>query len=458
MIRINDIVLGLSHLVGFEQGILPEEQIAEDLTETESGLTYQAAHPMLTLKNLLSVMPELSAKNFPEWQRYKFYKKGSVVRHYANNKGEFLFVAKVNNIGQEPRMADFNNDFNDDYTHTDGSPVGSAGYWEVYDPKSVWLHRLQEQAITGMVQRFLTEKSLLKESKQILERRTFFDGAGRLANTVQNGQRLVGFEITPAYSMGVTAKVERIGLQMTGATGKVRVYLFHSSQVEPIQVQDLDFTKTNGGFQWFDMKDWYMPYISAANDSGGAWYLVYDQAALPEGMEAVNVAKDWSREPCGTCNIGSVEAWRQLTRFLQISPFRVKSSETFEEYPEMWDIAENVYTNTQNYGLNVEVSVYCDLTDFIIRERSIFANVLQKEMAARIIRMLAFNPNVRVNRNQSNASQFDLLYEVDGNPQGRESGLGKELKDAYAALDMDTRGIDRLCLTCRPVGVKYTHV
>ena len=458
MIRINDIVLGLEHLVGWEQGILPEEQIAEDLTETESGLTFQAAHPMVTLKNLLAVMPEMSAKDFPDWQRYKFYKKGSVVRHYANNKGEFLFVAKVNNIGQEPRMADFNNDFNDDYTHTDGSPVGSAGYWEVYDPKSVWLHRLQEQAITGMVQRFLTEKSLLKESKQILERRTFFDGAGRLANTVQNGQRLVGFEITPAYSMGVTAKVERIGLQMTGATGKVRVYLFHSSQVEPIMVQDLEFTKTNGGFQWFDMKDWYMPYISAANDSGGAWYLVYDQAALPEGMEAVNVAKDWSREPCGTCNIGSVEAWRQLTRFLQISPFRVKSSETFEEYPEMWDIAENVYTNTQNYGLNVEVSVYCDLTDFIIRERSIFANVLQKEMAARIIRMLAFNPNVRVNRNQSNASQFDLLYEVDGNPQGRESGLGKELKDAYAALDMDTRGIDRLCLTCRPVGVKYTHV
>jgi hypothetical protein len=54
----------------------------------------------------------------------------------------------------------------------------------------------------------------------------------------------------------VTAKIERIGLQMTGATGVVRVYLFHSSQVEPIAVQDLEFTKTNGGFQWFDMKDW----------------------------------------------------------------------------------------------------------------------------------------------------------------------------------------------------------
>jgi hypothetical protein len=108
--------------------------------------------------------------------------------------------------------------------------------------------------------------------------------------------------------------------------------------------------------------------------------------------------------------------------------------------------------------MNVEVSVYCDLTDFIIRERQIFATVLQKEMAARVIRMLAFNPDVRVNRNQSNASQFDLLYETDGNPQERESGLGKELREAYDALDIDTRGIDRICMTCRPVGVRYTHV
>lgn len=453
MLRINDIVTGLEHLCGWEQGIIPSEQIAEDLTESESGLTYQSAHPMVTLKNLQSVMPEFDISMFPEWNRYKFYHAGKVVRH----NGE-LFRAKLNNIGQEPRTADFNNDFNDDYTHTNGSPVGSAGYWERYDAKSDWLHRLQVQAITGMVQRFVTEKSLLKESKALLERRTFFDGSGRLANTVRNGQRLVGFEIIPVRSMGVTAKIERIGLQMTGATGKVRVYLFHSSQVEPMQVADLEFTKTNGGFQWFDVHDWFMPYISMANDSGGSWYLVYDQAALPEGMEAVNVTKDWSREPCGTCNIGSVEAWRELTKYLQISPFRVTSSTTFEQYPELWDIAENVYTNTQNYGLNVEVSVMCDLSDFIIRERNIFATCLQKEMAARVIRMLAMNPNVRVNRNQSNASQFDLLYEVDGNPQGRETGLGKELRDAYAALDINTRGIDRICLTCRPVGVRYSHV
>ena len=452
MIRIEDIKRELDHVVGWEQGLVPKDLIADELTETESGLYFQEAHPMVTMENLRAVMPEMDVKLYPEWNRYKFYKKGSVVR-----KGDLLFIAKANNIAKVPRTKDFNDDFNDDFARSEGG-IGQAVYWERFDPQSVWLRSLQDGVTAKTVQTFLQVKSLLKESRPLLERMTFFDGAGRIQNTLPSGQRLVGMEIIPAYSMGVTAKIERIGLQVTGATGTVRVYLFHSSQPDPIQVEDLEFTKTNGGFQWFTMKDWYMPFISDANNSGGAWYLVYDQAALPEGMECVNVAKDWSREPCGTCNIGSLAAWRALTKYLSISPFRVRSSETFAEFPELWDIAENVYTNTVNYGLNVEVTVQCDLTDFIIEQRQMFATVLQREMAAKVLRMLAMNPSVRVNRNQSNASHLDLLYEVDGNPQGRKTGIGYELEKAYEALDLDTRGIDRLCMTCRPVGVRYRNV
>lgn len=452
MIRIEDIKRELAHVVGWEQGLVPKDLIADELTETESGLYFQEAHPMVTMENLRAVMPDMDVMMYPEWNSATFYKKGFIVR--LNGK---LFSAKENNLGNTPRTKDFNGDYDDDFS-TEDDPIGDPGYWEQFDPMSVWLKSLQDGVTAKVVQTFLQVKSLLKESRPLLERMTFFDGAGRIQNTLPSGQRLVGMEIIPAYSMGVTAKIERIGLQMTGATGTVRVYLFHSSQPDPIQVEDLEFTKTNGGFQWFTMKDWYMPFISDGNNSGGAWYLVYDQAELPEGMECVNVAKDWSREPCGTCNIGSLAAWRALTKYLSISPFRVRSSETFAEFPELWDIAENVYTNTVNYGLNVEVTVQCDLTDFIIEQRQMFATVLQREMAAKVLRMLAMNPSVRVNRNQSNASHLDLLYEVDGNPQGRKTGIGYELEKAYEALDLDTRGIDRLCMTCRPVGVRYRNV
>ena len=193
MIRINDIQQALAHLVGWEQDIIPENQIAETLTESESGLYFQGAHPMVTLENLRSVMPEMSVDRFPEWSRFKLYHKGQVVRH-GSKTGVMLFEALRDGIGQEPRTKDFNGDFNGDFSKSE------TEYWTAYNPMSVWLKGLQDQTIAKMVQMFLTQKSLMKESKSLLERRTFFDGAGRLANTLPSGQRIVGMEITPAYS------------------------------------------------------------------------------------------------------------------------------------------------------------------------------------------------------------------------------------------------------------------
>ena len=259
--------------------------------------------------------------------------------------------------------------------------------------------------------------------------------------------------------MGVTAKIERIGLQMTGATGKVKLYLFHSSQPDPIKTVELDFTNTNGGFQWFPVTDWFLPYISDTNNAGGSWFLCYNQNDLPADMQAINISKDWSREPCDTCNMGDVQVWRQLTKYLQISPFTYQAPTTFNQFPELWDIEQTIYTNTVNYGINVEITVGCDLTDFIVSQRHIFATVVQKQVAANALRTLAMNPSVNVNRNQSNASRMDILYELDGNTSGvRPGGLGYELKKAYEALSLDTKGIDRICLKCNNGGVRYRTV
>ena len=432
MIRIADIQTALLPLVGWHQDYDPQHQIDETLTQSDSGLYYQDVHPLLTLQNVRSIMPDTFKYQYKEWEADVAYKKDDK-RMYD----DVVYKALADNVNEQPDQSEM---------------------WAVYDIVSDFIQQQTLSGIAQTVQTFLQIKGLLRETKSLLEHRTFMDGAGRIANTQPLQGKLVGFEINPVRSMGVTTKIERIGLQMVGATGIVRVYLFHSSQVEPLYWQDLEFTKDNGGFQWFTMQDWYMPYISDRNNSGGSWYLVYNQNDLPDGMMAVNATRDWSREPCMTCNPGSVEGWRELTKYLLISPFKVSALETFKEYPELWDIEDNIYTNTSNYGLNVEVSVACDLTDFIISQRQTFATVLSRQVAANMIRTMAMNPDVRTNRNQSNVSVQGILYELDGNPQGRKTGLGYELEKGYEALDLNTRDIDRVCLTCRPIGVRYRTV
>lgn len=440
MIRINEICEALKNVCGWEQSYDPAKAIDDNLTQTESGLYFQGAHPLLTLDSMEAIMPNDWGIQYPVWDALTQWKQNKVVQYGNDTNGNKLFwKAKADNVGEEP--------------------TEDSLFWSKYNILSDFLERMTRNGIATAIQTFTQIKQLDKETRNLLERRTFFDGAGRIRATLQNNHKLVGFEIVPVRAMGVTAKIEKIGLQMTGGTGVVRMYLFHSSQIDPIKTLDLNFTVTNGGFQWFPLTDCYLPYISDKNNAGGAWFLCYNQDELPAGMEAINVSKDWSREPCGTCNMGSVEVWRELTKYLQITPFMYHAPETFAEYPELWDIAQTLYTRTQNYGLNCEITIGCDLTDFVISQRAIFQTVIQRQVAAIALRTLAMNPNVRVNRNQSNASRTDILYELDGNTAGvRPGGLGYDLKKAYEALRIDTQGLDRICLSCNNRGVKYRTV
>ena len=438
MVRLQDIQTALLPVVGWQQDYNPQNQIDDALCQSESGLTFQGAHPLVTLANVRAIMPDDYLYKYPNWNNQTAYPVGAKVKHK-----NVVYRAKSANSGADPEE--------------------NPTIWEPYNFVSDFVRQLTINGINTAVQTFIQEKQLQQETRNLLERRTFFDGAARLQATIDPTGKIVGFEIVPVRAMGVTTKIERIGLQMVGATGKVKLYLFHSSQVAPMREIELDFTNTKGGFQWFTPAEpIYLPYIPGTdgngNDSGGAWFLCYNQNDLPAGMQALNVSKDWSVEPCQTCLGGSIESWRQMTKYLQVSPFGIHAPADFAEYPEMFDIGQIGYTNTMNYGMNVEISVGCDLTDFIISQRQIFATVIQKQVAANVLRTIAMNPDVRVNRNQVNVTRDELLYELDGAPTGRVSGLGYELKQAYRALSLDTRGLDRICLQCNNHGVKYRTV
>lgn len=438
MVRLQDIQTALLPVVGWQQDYNPQNQIDDALCQSESGLTFQGAHPLVTLANVRAIMPDDYLYKYPNWDNQTAYPAGAKVKHK-----NVVYVALSANSGADPEQ--------------------NPEIWKPYNFVSDFVRQLTINGINTAVQTFIQEKQLQQETRNLLERRTFFDGAARLQATIDPTGKIVGFEIVPVRSMGVTTKIERIGLQMVGGTGKVKLYLFHSSQVAPMREIELDFTNTKGGFQWFTPAEpIYLPYIPGTdgngNDSGGAWFLCYNQNDLPAGMQALNVSKDWSVEPCQTCLGGSIESWRQMTKYLQVSPFGIHAPADFAEYPEMFDIGQIGYTNTMNYGMNVEISVGCDLTDFIISQRQIFATVIQKQVAANVLRTIAMNPDVRVNRNQVNTTRDEILYELDGAPQGRASGLGYELKKAYRALSLDTRGLDRICLQCNNHGVKYRTV
>ena len=99
----------------------------------------------------------------------------------------------------------------------------------------------------------------------------------------------------------------------------------------------------------------------------------------------------------------------------------------------------------------------CDLTSAILMEKAQFANVIQLQVATEALRTLALNPEVSVNRVQSNAERQGILFELVGDGQGIR-GLNGDLEKAYKALSIDTKGFDPICLGCHNKGIRYGSI
>lgn len=435
MVRANDIQEKLLHLIGWEQNYDTSDlKISDALTVSESGLYFQQIHPLLTLQNMSCIAPDFKNITFPEYNSEKEYSKGNVVDYQGT---QYKALQKVQ--GKQPDI--------------------ESEYWVETNLFSEWLESKTKASIQKAIARYCNEKTAEGTNKPLCESRTLFDGTGRLVDTVRNKKNLVGFEIVPVRAKGVTTKINKICLQFTKA-GEYILYLMHSSMDAPVKIIKLNKIRDNSA-EWFTVDDLYLPYQSEDNDAGGSWYLCYFQSELPEGSQAIRKDKDWSKEPCGSCSRRELLAWMAWSKYLEIHPFFVNEEliNTEDESLHLWDVENNQYTYDNNYGLNLEVTVSCDITDFIVEQRMMFQDVIAKQVAVDMLREFAYNSNVRTNRHSINASRLDILYEVDGDSSSmKKSGLSYQLDMAFKAIKLSTSGIDRVCLPCRNNGIKYRTV
>lgn len=435
MVRANDIQEKLLHLIGWEQNYDTSDlKISDALTVSESGLYFQQIHPLLTLQNMSCIAPDFKNITFPEYNSEKEYSKGNVV-DYQGTQYKALQKAQ----GKQPDI--------------------ESEYWVETNLFSEWLESKTKASIQKAIARYCNEKTVEGTNKPLCESRTLFDGTGRLVDTVKNKKNLVGFEIIPVRAKGVTTKINKICLQFTKA-GEYTLYLMHSSMDAPVKIIKLNKIRDNSA-EWFTVDDLYLPYQSEDNDAGGSWYLCYFQSELPEGSQAIRKNKDWSKEPCGSCSRRELITWMAWSKYLEIHPFFVNEEliNTEDESLHLWDVENNQYTYDNNYGLNLEVTVSCDITDFIVEQRMMFQDVIAKQVAVDMLREFAYNSNVRINRHSINASRLDILYEVDGDSSSmKKSGLSYQLDMAFKAIKLSTSGIDRVCLPCRNNGIKYRTV
>lgn len=166
MYRLREIQESWRRLVGWERDRAMTEDVAAVLGESESGLYFNGAHPLVTSANVESVMPEGYGGAWGNYNPIRTYERGDMVTY-----GGETWYALARMRGVTPGTGgDFNDDYNEDF---------SKG-WMKFSPVSAYMRKLADDGIAKVVSTFIERKKLARETRSLVSRRALFDGAGRL--------------------------------------------------------------------------------------------------------------------------------------------------------------------------------------------------------------------------------------------------------------------------------------
>ena len=412
MYDVQKITDAIAEQVGFERSYAIE--LAPSLLVSKSGMTYNQGHPLLGYKNMADTIEELQVEDYPAHSEIRAYSRSEVV-----SKDGVLYQA----LGQVPAGA------------------FDASQWEKTNGVSLFLKSVREQAASEVVSALLVKKQAEGKAKPVWEDLFLYEGAGPMVKTVTKSSRFVGFELNLRNLKDMALRVHAVGLQLTEPQAELPIYLYHSSVPEPLVVTTLAHVGS-GRFSWHALEDMVLRH-GGVNAPGEAYYIGYRESEL---LGAAVSKEDYTfgQAPCATCSGFNVQSHRKWSQFVEVHPFSVPESE-IGAAGELWDISRNSYNYKTNFGLNLSLTLECDITDTIVRNARVFAEAQKLAVVEKILKAFVLNT-----RNNSDALMVRQMadYELN-NRENHTDGLTKKKEKALQALDFSFSDLSPLCLPGR---------
>lgn len=424
MYRESDLMTCLFGLAGWRQNENPDyPELSPGLTGSLTGLYFQDVHPLVSIENLDQALKNYDEFNYPVYAEHGVYAVGDRVRYQTDGK---VYEATA--------------------VIADAPAILAPGSWQEVNLFSQKIDALTRSSINKVASLMFTGKKLDGVAKSIFESVQLFGGLGDIMQKEMKQGRFVGFEIKMRGPSDVTTFIQRIGTQFSGVNPNFKLYLFASGQSEPVQVIDLALTKANA-FQWTKPTDSVqLRSLSAQLFPSSTYYLGYYEDDLIG--QAINAPYDFGSLPCGTCN-NNLALYGQWSRFMDVTPFYVSAGYLQDIKPSdpggplLWNISANQYTYQKNYGLNLDITTACDVTDFLCRERRLFTDAITLQVAVDVLNELAFSTRNNVITQQVRDIAAAALQDEEKTP-----GLKTRLKNSIDAISFDLSSLSDVCFPC----------
>lgn len=228
-------------------------------------------------------------------------------------------------------------------------------------------------------------------------------------NTIEPSGKFVGFQINNSKQTNVLNKINWIELAFDSVK-TFNIYLYNSNKPKtPIKTQAVTTVANESVI--VTLEDWEL--ADSSTFKGGAFYWGYFEADL-DGAKALK--KDYE-----------LSDYQVATRCNYVCPVTMSYSGTTID-------VESVDEKSDTYGLNFGIDSYNDYTELFIRNKTMFYQPIQYQMAEKIYNLI--RTSVRSNRierlNKDVVNEFG--FEIYGNREAGIEGINGKLKRSIEDL------------------------
>lgn len=295
-----------------------------------------------------------------------------------------------------------------------------------------------ESGITGVFNDILQYRQVSNYGKTLLERSQLLNRQSYKKDTITNRDRLVGFQIYVRSLTGLMTVINEVGLQLTGEQ-PIKLYLFHSQQDEPLQ--EIELQSNGTGWAWSN-EEIKLPAFLSNRFQSGTFYLCYYQDDLTHS--AVNYSNfNWSLGECGTCNSARdyYKIWKSINNHFMIYPFYIPDGDYVKG--EMFDTEKVIFDKECSYGLNLRLSVQCDLTDFFVDNKMLFKNLLALKVTDLILNFMKYS--TETNQVEEQLKQM-IIRDLEGDRETNYLNVTQQYQKEIKAVNFNIGGINNSCL------------
>jgi hypothetical protein len=260
------------------------------------------------------------------------------------------------------------------------------------DQLNEYISIMQKTAITNVMFKVFDQGSYIDRNYLY----SFASSRDSVISNVYDGQTFgYKIEVAPRKNMGFKISRVRLEFDFDGSC-EVELFLMNSFLSEPLRMKDITLTRQD------HIEDLEWMIDSTENDYKGNYYLLI-RSKNGDRLQPFN--RDYERSTLSN-NIAFLDISGVIILEFNPSNFAFK----------------NEKTASQNNGINPDIIIYDDFTDFVLTAQSMFARAIQLEFAIQLMMQIA--TSTRSNRDERLGREIVamMLVSINGE-EGKSRGL-----------------------------------